>query len=62
VEDEQIGEFAKELDVTTYIKLDWMKAAAWFKAIISDYELALTWFTKSEEHQPDFYEFCQKKP
>jgi hypothetical protein len=58
VEDEQIGEFARELDVTTYLKLDWMKAAAWFKAIISDYELALTWFTKSGEHQPDFYEFC----
>jgi hypothetical protein len=25
VEDEQIGEFARELDVTTYLKLDWMK-------------------------------------
>jgi hypothetical protein len=39
-----------------------MKAATWFKAIISDYELASTWFANSGEHQPDFYEFCQKKP
>jgi hypothetical protein len=46
VEDEHIGEFAKDYDGTTYIKLDWMKAAAcWFKAIISNYKLALTWFT-----------------
>jgi hypothetical protein len=48
VEDEQIGEFAKEFDVTTYIKLGWMKAAAWFKAIVSNYKLALTCFTKSK--------------
>jgi hypothetical protein len=62
VEVEQIDEFAKEFDVTMYIKLDWMKVAAWFKAIISeDYKLALTWFTKSGKHQPDFYKFCQKK-
>jgi hypothetical protein len=53
VADEQIGEFAKEFDVTMYIKLDWMKAATWFKATGNNYELALTWFTKSGEHQPN---------
>jgi hypothetical protein len=31
-----------------------MKAAAWFKAIVNNYELALTWFTKYGKHQPNF--------
>jgi hypothetical protein len=35
VEDEQIGEFAKELDVTRYLKLDWKKATLWFKEIVT---------------------------
>jgi hypothetical protein len=29
---------------------------------VNGYELALTWRTKSGEHQPNFYGFCQKKP
>ncbi len=45
MENEQFGEFAKELDVTSYLlQLDWIKAIAWFKEIVTDYEVALCWF------------------
>ena len=47
VEDEQIGEFAKDFHVTMYMNLDWNKATDWFKTIISDYKVALKQFTKS---------------
>jgi hypothetical protein len=59
VEDEQIAEFAKMIDIMNYVKLGWMKTTAWFKAIVTDYELAITWFTKSGEHEPNFYKFLQ---
>jgi hypothetical protein len=50
----------------TCMKLDWIKATAWFKAIVfkaivTNYEVALNWFTK-RKHQPNFYELYQKKP
>jgi hypothetical protein len=61
VEDEQIAEFAETIDIRNYVKLDWMKATAWFKAIVTDYKLATTWFTKSGQHEPNFYNFCKKK-
>jgi hypothetical protein len=47
VEDEQIGEFAKDVEAsTTYMKLDWIKATTWFKttwfkAILMNYEVVL---------------------
>jgi hypothetical protein len=46
VEDGQIGEFAKDCDVTTYQKLGWINKAtgACSKAIITNYEVALNWF------------------
>jgi hypothetical protein len=62
VEDDQIGEFAKKFDITSYVQLDWLKATGWFKEIVSDYELALSWYTKSGEHEPNFFHFCRKKP
>ena len=62
VEDEQIAEFAETIDIRNYVKLDWMKATTWFKAIVTDYKLATTWFTKSGQHEPNFYNFCKKKP
>ncbi len=62
VEDEQIGESAKQLDVTSYLQLDWINTTTWFKEIVADYEVALNWFTKLGKHQPNFYGFCKKKP
>jgi hypothetical protein len=35
VKDEQIGEFTKQLDATSYLLLNWVKAMAWFKEIIA---------------------------
>jgi hypothetical protein len=62
VEDEQITEFAETIDIRNYMKLDWMKATAWFKATVTDYELAMTWFTKSGQHKPNFYNnFCRRR-
>jgi hypothetical protein len=63
VKDEQITEFAETINIRNYVKHDWMKATtAWFKAIVTDYKLATTWFTKSGQHEPNFYNFCKKKP
>jgi hypothetical protein len=62
VEDEQIAEFAETIDIRNYVKVDWMKATTWFKAIVTDYELATTWLTKSGQQEPNFYNFCKKKP
>jgi hypothetical protein len=51
------------INIRNYVKLDWMEATAWLKAIVTDYEAATTWFTKSGQHEPNFYNFfCKKKP
>jgi hypothetical protein len=42
VEDEQIAEFADSNDIRNYAKLNWRKAMACFKAIVTGYELATT--------------------
>jgi hypothetical protein len=60
-EDEQIAEFAETMDIRNYVKLDWMKATAWLKAIVTGYKLATSWFTKSGQQEPNFYHFCKKK-
>jgi hypothetical protein len=39
-----------------------MKATTWFKAIVTGYQLGTTWFTKSGQHEPSFYNFCKTKP
>jgi hypothetical protein len=36
VQDEQIAEFAKIINITKYMKFDWIKATAWFKAIVTE--------------------------
>jgi hypothetical protein len=41
MEDEQLGKFRKEFDVTTYMKCSWIKANTWFQAIITNYSTKL---------------------
>jgi hypothetical protein len=61
IEDKQIAQFASQFDLSTYFKLDWVKASHWFKEMVTDYDAAMILFTKSGTHSPTFYGYCRNK-
>jgi hypothetical protein len=61
IDDNQIAEFATQLDLSKYLKLDWVKASHWFKEMVTAYNAAMILYTKYGTHSPDFYGYCKNK-
>jgi hypothetical protein len=62
VEDAHVEEFVTTCDLCKFQQLDWEKACAWFKEIVSDHTKAVKNCASSGVHQPDFVCFVDNKP
>jgi hypothetical protein len=62
IEDDHIVEFVTTHDLCVFKKLDWQKAATWFKEITSDCTAIMLQCSKSGSHEPDFMCYVDGKP
>ena len=54
IEDKHVQNFGLTYDLAEFEKINWVKAATWFKETIKDYDTAMVKFSASGTHQPDF--------